>query len=155
MSQFNGPSDGQLTITQALPASNANVTTGILDLQAVAPSSDAWRLGKIAVIVPALPENTANTGITIALQAAPASLTGGSLAIAPKTPGPGAFVTPVVAQTATIAAVAASGSPAQVIFFNLAVDANNSTYQFYQFLITTPNGTVTVGEVLTFQWQYV
>lgn len=154
MSQFNGPSDGQLTITQALPANNTNVTTGVLDLQAVAPSSDAWRLGKIAVIIPALPENT-GTGITIALQAAPPSLVAGSAAIAPKLPVPGAFVTPTVAQTATITGIASIGTPQQVVYFNLAVDANNSTFQFYQFLITTPNGTVTLGEILTFQWQYV
>ena len=142
-----GPIDLALSVTQALPAAGANVTTGILDLQSIAPNGDAWRLGRIAAIIPALPENVANTGITIALQAAPPSLVASP--IAPAMPVPGAFVTPAVAQTATIAAVAGTGSAAQVLYFTLAFDANGSPYQFYQFLITTPAGTVTVGEVIT------
>ena len=154
MPQFNiGPMDTQLTLSQALPAVNTNVTTGILDLQSIAPNGNAWRLGRIAAIIPALPENTV-TGITIALQAAPPSLTGGSNAIAPLTPAPGAFVTPPTAQTFTIAAVAGTGSLAQVGYFTLAFDANGSPYQFYQFVITTPAGVVTVGEVIQIGWVY-
>ena len=154
MAQYNiGPMDTQLTLTQALPAVNTNVTTGILDLQSIAPNGNAWRLGRIAVIVPALPENTV-TGITIALQAAPPSLTGGSSAIAPLTPAPGAIVTPPTSQTFTIAAVAAVGSAAQIGYFTLAFDANGSPFQFYQFLITTPAGVTTVGEIVTIGWVY-
>jgi hypothetical protein len=147
-----GPADIQLSVTQALPAAGTNVTTGILDLQAVAPNSNAWRLGRLAIVVPALPENTANTGITIALQAAPPSLTNSPPA--PQLPVPGAFVTPATSQTFTIAAIAGTGSPAQIGYFTLAFDASGSTYQFYQFLITTPAGTITVGENITIQWIY-
>lgn len=145
-----GPADVQLSVSLALPASNATGTTGIIDMQAVAPNSNAWRLGRFAVLIPALPENVANTGITIALQAAPPSLTNSPAA--PQLPIPGAFITPVCAQTVTIAAVAATGSAAQIAYFTLAFDANGSPFQFYQFLFTTPNGTITTGEVVTIQW---
>ena len=142
--------DVALSINQALPAAGANVTTPILDLQAVAPNSNAWRLGRIAVQIPALPENT-GTGITVALQAAPPSLVAGAASIAPNTAVPGAFVTPVCAQTITFTG-AVGGTAAQVAYFTLAFDSTGSTYQFYQFVITTPAGTVTLGEIVNIGW---
>ena len=144
------PQDAALSINQALPAAGANVTTPILDLQATSPNSNAWRLGRIQVSIPALPENT-GTGITIALQAAPPLLTAGAASIAPNTALPGAFVTPTCAQTITITGQV-GGTPAQLAYFTLAFDSTGSTYQFYQFVITTPAGTVTVGEIINIGW---
>lgn len=145
-----GPQDAALSINQALPAAAANVTTAVLDLQATSPNSNAWRLGRIQVTVPALPENT-GTGITIAMQVAPPLLTAGAASIAPNTTVPGAFITPVCAQTITLTG-AVGGTPAQIAWFTLAFDPTGSTYQFYQFLITTPAGTVTVGEIVNIGW---
>jgi len=145
-----GVQDAALSINQALPAAGVNVTTPILDLQAVAPNSNAWRLGRIAVAIPNLPENT-GTGITVALQAAPPSLTAGAASIAPLQSVPGAFVTPVCAQTITFTGQV-GGTPAQVAYFTLAFDPTGSTYQFYQFVITTPAGTVTLGEIVNIGW---
>ena len=154
MAQINiGPMDSQLTLTPALPTVNTNATTGILDLQSIAPNGNAWRLGRIAAVIPALPENTV-TGITIAMQVAPPSLTGGSSAIAPLTPAPGAFITPPTAQTFTISPVAAVGSAAQVGYFTLAFDPNGHPYQFYQFVITVPAGVNTTGETILIGWQF-
>jgi hypothetical protein len=144
------PQDAALSINQALPAAGANVTTAVLDLQATSPNSNAWRLGRIEVNIPALPENT-GTGITIALQAANPLLTAGSASIAPNTSVPGAFVTPTCAQTITFTGQA-GGTPAQKAWFTLAFDSTGSTYPFYQFLITTPAGTVTVGEIVSIGW---
>src|ERR1035437_6595839 len=97
MSQINvGPQDAALSINQALPVAAANLTTPILDLQAVSPNSNAWRLGRIQVSIPALPENT-GTGITVAMQVAGPSLTAGAASIAPGPVVPGAFITPVCA----------------------------------------------------------
>lgn len=143
-------SDLNISLTQAVPANNTNVTTGILDLQAIAANSDAWQLGLISVAFPAMPENT-GTGITVALQAAAASLTNSQPA--PILPVPGAFVTPQTAQTMTLTGVAAIGTTATKGYFNLALDPNGSTYQFYQFVITTPNGTVTTGENIVIAWE--
>ena len=150
---FNiGLQDSQIQVSQALPSSGNNITTGVIDMQAIAPRSRAWGDGLFAVTIPAIPENTSSTGITIALQAAPPSLTGGSSAIAPLQPGPGTFITPTCAQTITIPAVTGTGSAASVAYFTLALDANGSAYQFYQFLITNP-GVTTSGEVLTIAWE--
>lgn len=147
------PQDLDISISQAVPAAGANVTTGILDMQFVGPNSDSWRDGVFAINFPAMPENT-GTGITVALQCAPASLTGGNpAASAPNTPGPGAFITPPDAQTVTLAGVAATGTPASKLFLSPAFDANGTPYQFYQFLITTPAGTNTVGEIITIAWE--
>lgn len=146
-----GVQDIALGINQALPAAGANVTTPILDLQAYAPNSNAWRLGRIAVSIPILPENT-GTGITVALQAAPPSLTAGALSIAPLTNVPGVFVTPTCAQTITFAGQPGGTLP-QVAYFTLAFDSTGSTYQFYQFVITTPAGTVTLGEIMSIAWE--
>jgi hypothetical protein len=152
MSQINvGPQDAALSINQALPVANANLTTPILDLQAVAPNSNAWRLGRIQVSIPALAENT-GTGITVAMQVAGPSLTAGAASIAPGPVVPGAFITPVCAQTITFAGVAAIGTAPLTAWFTLAFDLTGSTYQFYQFVITTPAGTVTVGEIMTIGW---
>lgn len=142
--------DAALSINQALPAANTNVTTPILDLQATAPNSNAWRLGRIQVTIPALPENT-GTGITVALQAAPPLLTAGAASIAPNTAVPGAFVTPTCSQTITFTG-GVGGTPAQQAYFTLAFDSTGSTYQFYQFLVTTPAGTITLGEIMTIGW---
>lgn len=144
-----GPLDLNLSVITALPGAGANVTSGILDFQSIAPNGDAWRLGRIGIIVPNIPGNSAATGITVALQAAPPSLVAGAAAIAPLTPPPGAFVTPAVAQTLTIPPVAVAGSPANVFYMTLPFDANGSPYQFVQFLITCPAGSAPQGENIT------
>lgn len=133
-----------------LPAANANNTTPVLDLQAIAPNSNAWQTGRIKVTVPALPENTAGAGITFALQAAPPSLTSGIKA--PALYPPGAFAAPNPSQTITVAAVANGGSLAQVFYFTLPCDANGSTFQFIQFVQTVPAGVATQGEVINYQY---
>ena len=146
------PQDINLGLTTNLPAAGANVTSGILDMQAIAPNSDAWTDGVFAINFPNLPENQ-GTGITVALQAAPPSLTAGAAAIAPYTPPPGAFVTPADAQTVTLVGVAGTGTAAQKLFLNMAFDANGSPYQFYQFVITTPAGTITQAEPILIAWE--
>jgi hypothetical protein len=145
-----GPGDQALTINQALPAANANLTTPILDLQAVTPNSNAWRLGRIQVSIPALPENT-GTGITVAMQVAPPSLTAGAASVAPLTAIPGVFITPVCSQTITFTGIVGGTAPLTA-WFTLAFDPTGSTYQFYQFVITTPAGTVTLGEIVNIGW---
>ena len=146
------PQDLNISLTQNLPAAGANVTTGVIDLQALAPNSDAWQLGLFAVVIPALPENTAGAGITIALQAAPPLLTGGAAAVAPLQPAPGAFVTPICSQTITIPAVANGGSLGTIAYFTAAFDANGSTMQFYQFLVTVPAQVASQQEPVTIAW---
>jgi hypothetical protein len=148
-----GPQDVQLGFNVALPGANANVLTGIIDIQAIAPNSNAWRLGRFVITVPAIPENLAGAGITIALQAAPPSLVAGASAIAPLTPPPGVFVTPTTSQTATIPPVAVVGSAAQVAYMTLAFDPTGSVYQFYQFLITVPAG-VAAAEQISIAWEF-
>ena len=148
-----GVIDSQLTLTQALPAAGANVTTGNLDLQAVGPFSASNRLGYLFVDMPAVAGNTTGAGITIALQSANASLTGGSTAIAPALPAAGAFAAPDVAQTLTVAAVAVTGSPAGRHYFPIPKDTNGSCYQFYNFVITVPAQATTAAEVVTLGWQ--
>jgi hypothetical protein len=145
------PQDLNLSLSQVLPAVGTNVTTGYIDMQAIAPNSDAWTDGVFAITFPALPENT-GTGITVALQAAPPSLTAGSVAIAPYTPPPGAFVTPADAQTVTLVG-GVGGTAATKLYMTLAFDPNGSPYQFYQFVVTTPAGTVTQGETITIAWE--
>lgn len=146
-----GPQDKAISLTMALPAAAANNTTGIIDLQAVGPFSDAWRLGLFAVTIPAIPAHTDSTkSITLELKAAPPSLTLSSPA--PSMPVPGTFVTPINAQKISIAGVAATGSAAQTVYFYAALDANGSTFQFYQFLQTVPSGDNNAGEIITYQW---
>ena len=145
-----GPQDLSLSVTQALPPSGANVTTGYLDLQAVGPISDAWTDGVLAVIFPNLPENTVAGGITVAIQAAAPLLTQGASAIAPLTPLPGAFATVL---TLTLAGVAGTGTAAQKMYAELPLDSTGLPYQFYQFLITTTAGINTLGEPVTIAWE--
>jgi hypothetical protein len=145
-----GPQDTQLSLQVPLPAAGANVTTGILDLSAIGGNSNAWQLGRFAIILPALPENQAGAGITVAMQVAGPSLTN-SLP-APAAAVPGAFVTPVTSQTTTIAPVAAAGSPAFQAFQLATFDSTGSTYEFYQWVITVPAGVATEGEILTIAW---
>ncbi len=147
-----GPLDLALSVGLALPAANANATTGILDLQSIAPMGDAWRLGRLAVIFPNLPENNAGAGITVDLQAAPPSLVAGQTGAAPNNPPPGAFITPPVAQKLTVAAVANGGSAANIYYFTLAFDPNGSPYQFYQFLVTVPAQVASQGEQILIAW---
>jgi hypothetical protein len=144
-----GPGDIQMAVTLALPASGQNATTGIIDLGAIAPNSNAWQLGRFAILCPALAENTSGAGITIAMQVAPPSLTGGTPA--PAVVSPGTFITPVTSQTTTIAAVAGTGSAAFQAFQLPAFDPTGSTYQFYQWVVTVPAIT-TAGETLTIIW---
>ena len=146
-----GTLDSALQVTLALPAAATPGTTAVIDLQSVPPFGDAWKLGRFAVDIPAISENTSGAGITIALQAAPASLTTSSAA--PAMPSAGTFVTPVCAQTITIPAVGATGSVARREYFNLALDANGFPYQFYQFVITPPAQVSGSGEVITVSWQ--
>lgn len=151
MSLINlGPADVALQVSVALPAAGANITTPVIDLQAVAGQSEAWRRGVFVIQFPALPENIANTGITVAMQVAPPSLTNSPPA--PQLPVPGAFITPATAQTFTCAAVAGNGSAAQYGFMFAALDPTGSSYQFYQFVITTPGGTVTQAEPINIFW---
>jgi hypothetical protein len=148
-----GAIDLNLALNTALPVAGANVTTAVLDLEAVGPNSDAWRTGRFAVVFPNLPENTAGAGITVALQAAPPSLLAGSPAgVAPNIPPPGAFAAPLVAQTLTVAAVAGTGSFANVYYFTPAFDANGNTMQFYQFVITVPAQVNTLAENILIAW---
>jgi hypothetical protein len=144
-----GPLELALSLNTQLPAAGANVTTGTLDFQSIAPNGDAWRLGRIAVIMPAIAGNTAGAGITIALQSAPPSLVAGSLAIAPQTPPAGAFVTPAVSQTLTVAPVANGGSTANIYYFTLPFDSNGSPYEFVNFVITTPAQVQSQSEIIT------
>ena len=146
------PQDLNLSLSQIVPASGQSVTTGILDMQFIGPVSDSWRDGVFAVTLPVMPENT-GTGITVSVQVAPPSLTAGISASAPYTPPPGAFITPPDAQTLTFTGVAGAGTPATKLFLQPAFDANGSPYQFYQFVITTPAGTNTIGEIMTIAWE--
>ena len=150
-----GPLELGLSLVTALPAAGNASTTGILDLQAIAPNSDAQRLGRIAIVVPNIPGNTAGAGVTVALQAAPPSLVAGSTSVAPNTNTPGAFITPAVAQTLTVPAVAVTGSLATIYYMTLAIDpATGSPYEFYQFVITTPAQVTPAGENITVAWMY-
>lgn len=138
-----------MAVSTALPAAGTNVTIGVLDLQAVGPNSDAWRLGRFGVSIPAIPGNTAGAGVTIAMQVASPSLTAGSSAVAPLTPPPGAFAT---VQTLTLAAVAGTGSVGTTLYFTAAFDTNGSPYQFYQFIITNPAQVQSLDEIITVGW---
>lgn len=145
-----GAFDSQLTLNTALPASGANVTTGILDFSAAGGNSNAWRMGRIGIFFPVLPENTVAGGITVTLQAAGPSLTNSLPATAPATPG--AFAAPAVSQVATLAGVAGVGTPATVLWMTLPFDSTGSTYEFVQFVIATTAGIITQGENLQISW---
>lgn len=149
-----GPIDLNNAITFALPAAGATTVFGTLDMQAIAPNSDAWRLGRLAVVIPAIGGNdvVADT-ITITLQAAPPLLTAGASSAAPNNPVPGAFVTPLCSQVITIPGVVAGGSVAQKAYFTMAFDANGSPYQFYQFSVAVNASITTIGELVTIGWE--
>lgn len=147
-----GMFDAQLTLNTALPGAGANVTTGILDFSAMAPNSNAWRMGRIGIFFPNLPENVVAAGITVTLYAAVASLTAGTSAIAPNTPPPGAFAQPAVSQVATLAGLAGTGTPATVLWMTLPFDPTGSTMQFVQFVITVTAGINTLGENIQISW---
>lgn len=144
------PMDSQLSVTLNLPASGNAGTTGIIDMEATAPNSNAWRLGRFAIVFPNLPENNvvANT-ITVAMQAAPPSLTN-SLP-APAGSVPGAFAAPAVSQILTVAGVVGTGSLAGVYYMTLAFDPTGSVYQYYQFVITV-GAIATLAEPITIGW---
>ena len=76
MSNINlGPQDAFLQLaTVAVPPNGQNNLSGVLDLEAVGPFSDAKHLGLIAVTVPAMPELVSGT-LTLQIQVAEASLT--------------------------------------------------------------------------------
>lgn len=139
--------DAQLSVAANLPAANANVTTGVIDLQNIAPNSETWRRGLFVIQCPAIPENIANIGITVTMQVTNASLINSPPA--PQLPVPGAFIAPPVAQVLTIAAVAGTGSLAQNAYMTLPLDGNGNPYQFYQFVIATPAGTNPNAETIT------
>lgn len=145
-----GQQDAQLMVTVPLPAAGASVLSGILDLGTSAPNSNAWRMGRFAIILPNLPENNAGAGITVTMQVASASLTNNLPAVAPLIPG--AFAAPITAQVTTIAAVAGTGSPAFQAFQLAAFDSTGSTVQFYQWSVAVPAGVVTQGEPLVIAW---
>jgi hypothetical protein len=145
--------DLNLSLSQALPAAGASVTTGYIDMQAVGPNSDAWTDGVFAIGFPALPENIVAAGITVTMQVAGPNLTQGATAIAPNTSGPGAFAAPATAQVATLAGIAATGTPATKLWLELPLDTTGSPYQFYQFVIAVTAGINTTGEVITIAWE--
>jgi len=145
-----GPFDAQLTLNTPLPAAGANVTTGILDFSSKGGQSNAWRMGRIGIFFPTLPENTVAGGITVTLQAAGPSLTNSLPAPAPAVPG--AFSAPAVSQVATIAGVAGTGTPATVLWMTLPFDSTGSTFQFVQFVIAVTAGIITQAENVRISW---
>lgn len=134
-----GPQDSQLSVTLALPAAAANNTTSALDLQAIAPLSDAWRLGRICATIPALVNHTDSTKtITLEILKATASLV--SSPIAPALPVAGSFAAANPRQIGGVPGVATTGSLAQTLYFTIPCDANGNTLQFVEFLQTVPSG---------------
>ncbi|MDE2104975.1 MAG: hypothetical protein KGL39_47495 [Patescibacteria group bacterium] len=147
------PSDVNLGVSVELPAAGNAATSATLDLQAIAPNSSAWRLGLFRVSFPAVAgHETAADSITVALKAAPPSLTTGASAAAPSTPPAGAFITPAVAETLSVAGVAATGSAAGNYYMHMPLDSNGSTYQFYEFVITVPASATTASEVVNIEF---
>lgn len=134
-----GAQDAKLSVTLALPAAAANNTTGILDLQAVSPNSDAWRLGRICATIPALPALTDNTKtITLEIQSAEANLS--TSPPAPALPLPGSFANSNPEQIGNIKGVASTGPSATTLYFTIPCDSNGSAQQFIQFVQTVPSG---------------
>jgi hypothetical protein len=147
-----GPGDTAMTISIPLPAANASVVTGILDLGTSAPNSSAWRLGRFHIICPALAENTTGAGITVTMAVAGPSLTNSP--VAPQPAVPGTFAAPTTSQITTIPAVAAGGSLAFSAWQTAAFDSTGSTQQFYQWTVAVPAGVATQGEALQIVWEY-
>lgn len=149
-----GPSDAALLAQVALPNAGAAANSPVFDFQAIAPNSDAWRQGRIALLVPAIPLHTdATKTITVEIQTAAAALANNS--VAPALPVPGAFANANPRQIAGVAGVANTGSAATVLYFDIPLDANGSAYQFCQFVVTVPAGDANANEVLTLQWTYM
>lgn len=147
-----GPQDAALSVSLALPAVNASNTTGVMDLQAITPESDAWRLGRICAIVPALPNHTDSTkSITLEIQSAEASLT--LSPVAPALPVAGTFANANPRQQGSVAGVAFVGSAPTTLYFTIPCDANGSSQQFIQFVQSVPaaDGNLT-GQVITYSW---
>jgi hypothetical protein len=145
-----GPGDMQLALVVPLPAAAANVVTGIIDLGTSSPNSNAWRMGRFQIVVPALPENNTGAGITVTMACAGPSLTAGSIAPLPIVPG--TFAAPLTSQVTTLAAVTVGGSLAFQGFMTAAFDSTGSTFQFYQFTIAVPALVVTQGENVQIVW---
>lgn len=145
-----GVGDNQLLVSIVLPAAGASSPTGIIDLGTSAPNSNAWRMGRFQIILPAVVGNTAGAGITVTMQCAGPSLTAGS--IAPAAIVPGAFVTPPTSQITTIPAVAVAGSGANTAYQVASFDSTGSTYQFYQWVVTVPAQCTSAGEVVQIVW---
>lgn len=144
-----GQEDAQLLVSLVLPASGQSATTGVIDLATVAPNSNAWRMGRFAIKWPNLPENVSGAGITVAMQVAGPLLTAGTPAPAPIVPG--TFAAGTMAQTTTIAAVAASGTAAGQQFQLPDFDATGSTARFYRWVVTSPAINFG-GESITIVW---
>ena len=149
MSNINlGPQDAFLQLaTVAVPPNGQNNLSGVLDLEAVGPFSDAKHLGLIAVTVPAMPELVSGT-LTLQIQVAEASLTQSGIAPAPTVPG--AFANANPSQIATITG-AAGGYAGGVFYFFVPLDSNGNSYQYVQFLQTATGPTA--GEIVSYAWQ--
>ena len=145
-----GQSDSQLTLVTALPAAGGTAVTGIIDLGTTAPNSNAWRMGRFAITLPAMAGNNAGVGITVTMTCASDNLTASSPAPAPGVPG--AFAAPITAQVTTIAAVAVTGTPAFQAYQLAAFDTTGSTFRYYQFSITVAAQVTVAGESLTIGW---
>jgi len=147
-----GPIDSQLSVTLALPAAAANNTTGVIDLQSIAPYSDGWRLGRICAVIPALPNHTDSTKtITLEIKAASASLS--SSPVAPALPVAGSFAAANPRQIGGVAGVASTGSLATTLYFTIPCDANGNTLQFVEFLQTVPSGDGdNTGSSVVYSW---
>ena len=145
-----GAFDAQLTLNTQLGASGQTVTTGILDFSSSGGQSNAWRMGRLGIFFPVLPENTVAGGIVVTMKAANASLTNSLPAPAPAVPG--AFAAPAVSQVATLAGVAGVGTQPTVLWMTLPFDSTGSTFQFVQFTILTTAGIITQNEVIQISW---
>jgi hypothetical protein len=130
--------EGQLHLSQYLPAAGATATTLSMDLEVSGDSyGNQWRNGRIRMGFPALPNHTNSAySITVAMQVQPAA--------------GGAFAATVPGITASIAGVASTGSAAATIDFPLP--PANLTGPI-NFLITVPAGDGNnTGGLVTFDW---
>ncbi len=133
-----GAQDSQLSVSKLLPAAAANNTTSVIDLQAIAPNSDAWRLGRICASIPLLANHTDSTKtITLEIKAASASLSNSPSA--PALPVAGSFAAANPRQIGGVAGVATTGSLATTLYFTIPCDANGNALQFVEFLQTVPS----------------
>jgi hypothetical protein len=143
-----GPQDALLSLaTLAIPAAGATNTTGVLDLEAVGPFSNAKHKGMIQITIPPLPNLVATFSVTGTVQVANASVIASNPAPGPNVPG--AFFTPNPSQVFTITGVA-GGYPGGTVYLQFPLDANGNTYQYLQFVQTSGAGAVTEGEIVTY-----